>query len=366
MHADGPIETMTRHLEELGIAYEVVEHDRALTAAAEARAAGQEPANAVKSVLLRDLDGYELVVLQASDRLDLHKVRDQLGESRSELRLATRGGDGRRFPAVRARRPAAARGDAAGTPRSSIDECWSMIGCSATRGTTRTPSSSTLARSSGPRTPSSRTFARTSRPSRWERPPAWRRRAAGEAVTRAVHLGRYLRHRVLCKGGDRQARVHTRVRGDRRAVADHQVLVAEDAVARVDNAVLGVGADHGAAQDVGCRRDVQARLGDPATGRRRRSAARTTPRPCRRRGGRSGWAAPDPARSAGAPRGRESLRFGTSRIAASVVCITSRITVRRDQPNGQSSRSDPQRVAEHRADPFERTRHPGPLSCHRA
>ncbi|MGE5856898.1 MAG: aminoacyl-tRNA deacylase [Solirubrobacterales bacterium] len=84
-----PTETTTKHLEAQGIEYELVEHDRALTAAGEARAAGQEPANALKSVLLRDLEGYELVVLQASDRLDMRKVREQLGESRSELRLAT-------------------------------------------------------------------------------------------------------------------------------------------------------------------------------------------------------------------------------------------------------------------------------------
>lgn len=91
MNADSasPVETTTRHLEERGIRYELVEHGRAFTAAAEARAAGEEPANAVKSVLLRDLEGYELVVLQASDRLDMGKVREQLGDSRSELRLAT-------------------------------------------------------------------------------------------------------------------------------------------------------------------------------------------------------------------------------------------------------------------------------------
>jgi Ala-tRNA(Pro) deacylase len=83
------VETTTRHLDEKGIGYEVVEHDLAFTAAAEARAAGQEPANAVKSVLLRDLEGYELVVIQASDRLDIQKVREQLGERRSALRLAT-------------------------------------------------------------------------------------------------------------------------------------------------------------------------------------------------------------------------------------------------------------------------------------
>jgi Ala-tRNA(Pro) deacylase len=91
MHAESnmPVETTTKHLAEQGIAYELVEHDRAFTAAAEARAAGQEPANAVKGVLLRDLDGYELVVLQASDRVDLRKVREHLGGARSELRLAT-------------------------------------------------------------------------------------------------------------------------------------------------------------------------------------------------------------------------------------------------------------------------------------
>jgi Ala-tRNA(Pro) deacylase len=84
-----PVETTKSHLEEQGIDYELVEHERAETAAAEARAAGQEPANAVKSVLLRGPDGYELVVIQASDRLDLGKVGEQLGGSRSELRLAT-------------------------------------------------------------------------------------------------------------------------------------------------------------------------------------------------------------------------------------------------------------------------------------
>jgi Ala-tRNA(Pro) deacylase len=84
-----PVETTTSHLDEQGIDYELVEHERAETAAAEARAAGQEPANAVKSVLLRGPDGYELVVIQASDRLDLGKVGEQLGGSRSELRLAS-------------------------------------------------------------------------------------------------------------------------------------------------------------------------------------------------------------------------------------------------------------------------------------
>src|SRR6185312_3516104 len=40
-------------------------------------------------------------------------------------------------------------------------------------------------------------------------------------------------HRVLGERGDRQRRVHADVRGHGRAVAHQQVLVAEDALARV-------------------------------------------------------------------------------------------------------------------------------------
>lgn len=81
------IDRTTRHLDDLGISYEVVEHERAFGAASEAGAAGVRPENAAKSVLLDDGDGYRLVVLQASDRLDLGKVRDLLGVSRAQLRL---------------------------------------------------------------------------------------------------------------------------------------------------------------------------------------------------------------------------------------------------------------------------------------
>ncbi|HSJ16833.1 MAG TPA: YbaK/EbsC family protein [Solirubrobacterales bacterium] len=84
-----PIERTTRHLEKAGIAYEVVEHEQAFSAASEAVASGVRPDNAAKSVLLHDGDGYRLVVIQASDRLDLAKVRDLLDTSRGKLRLVT-------------------------------------------------------------------------------------------------------------------------------------------------------------------------------------------------------------------------------------------------------------------------------------
>jgi Ala-tRNA(Pro) deacylase len=81
-----PLEATTGYLDEHGVAYEVVEHGERFTAAAEARAAGVEPHNAAKSLLLKDEDGYELVVIPASERLDLKKVRRALDR---ELRLAT-------------------------------------------------------------------------------------------------------------------------------------------------------------------------------------------------------------------------------------------------------------------------------------
>ena len=52
-------------------------------------------------------------------------------------------------------------------------------------------------------------------------------------------LGRDAAHRVLGQGGDRQARVDADVGRHRGAVADQQVLVAEDALGGVDDAVLG-------------------------------------------------------------------------------------------------------------------------------
>lgn len=85
----GAIDRTTQHLDRMGIPYEVVEHEQAFGAAAEAEAAGVGPQNAAKSVLLHDGEGYRLVVVQASDRLDLGKVRDLLEISGARLRLVT-------------------------------------------------------------------------------------------------------------------------------------------------------------------------------------------------------------------------------------------------------------------------------------
>jgi Ala-tRNA(Pro) deacylase len=92
------IDRTTQHLDRLEISYEVVEHERALRAASEAEAAGIRPENATKSILIRDEGGYRLVVIQASDRLDLRKVRDLLEVSRTSLRLVTEDEMAAEFP----------------------------------------------------------------------------------------------------------------------------------------------------------------------------------------------------------------------------------------------------------------------------
>jgi Ala-tRNA(Pro) deacylase len=78
---------VTEFLEREGVPYEVVEHERTQTAAAEARAAGMPPADVAKTVVLRDQNGLRLAVIPASERLDMHKLREALG-SRG-LRLVT-------------------------------------------------------------------------------------------------------------------------------------------------------------------------------------------------------------------------------------------------------------------------------------
>jgi Ala-tRNA(Pro) deacylase len=77
----------TAFLERQGVPYEVVEHEPTQSAAAEARAAGMPPERVAKTVVLCDEEGLRLAVIPASERLDLHKVKDELGSG--GVRLVT-------------------------------------------------------------------------------------------------------------------------------------------------------------------------------------------------------------------------------------------------------------------------------------
>lgn len=82
------IDAVTGYLDEQGLDYEVVEHEETYSATQEARADGVPPADVAKTIVLRDDEGYRLAVIPGSERLDLSRVRELLGASKS-LRLAT-------------------------------------------------------------------------------------------------------------------------------------------------------------------------------------------------------------------------------------------------------------------------------------
>jgi Ala-tRNA(Pro) deacylase len=74
-------------LERAGVAYEVVEHKRTETATAEARAAGLPAADVAKTVVLREQNAVRLAVIPACERLDMKKVKRELGSQ--AVRLVT-------------------------------------------------------------------------------------------------------------------------------------------------------------------------------------------------------------------------------------------------------------------------------------
>jgi Ala-tRNA(Pro) deacylase len=79
---------LLRVLADSGIGYELIRHPHTETAQAEARAVGVVPDEVAKTVILRTSDGYARVVIPASERIALNKVRMLLGVDR-ETRLAT-------------------------------------------------------------------------------------------------------------------------------------------------------------------------------------------------------------------------------------------------------------------------------------
>jgi Ala-tRNA(Pro) deacylase len=88
---------VTHWLEERGVEHELVTHPETFTAADEAQAAGVPAGHTAKTLALRDQGSYRLVVIPASRRLDLSRVRELGGQS-PHLRLATEHEIGRDFP----------------------------------------------------------------------------------------------------------------------------------------------------------------------------------------------------------------------------------------------------------------------------
>lgn len=79
---------LTRVLDEAQVGYELIPHEPTDTAAAEAEALGLKPAEVAKTLVVSTASGYVRAVLPASERIDLRKVREALGDGK-RIRLAT-------------------------------------------------------------------------------------------------------------------------------------------------------------------------------------------------------------------------------------------------------------------------------------
>lgn len=93
------VEEITQFLDGAQVSYELIEHQPAERAAAEAERAEQPLESAVKTIVLHDRRSRVIAAISAMDRLDLHKLRELLGASR-QLRLASESEIARDFPTL--------------------------------------------------------------------------------------------------------------------------------------------------------------------------------------------------------------------------------------------------------------------------
>ena len=75
-------EELTNRLDEAGVAYELLGHAHTESAAAEARTLGVVLEEVGKTLVLATPEGYVRAVVPASERLDLQKVRERLGDGK--------------------------------------------------------------------------------------------------------------------------------------------------------------------------------------------------------------------------------------------------------------------------------------------
>jgi Ala-tRNA(Pro) deacylase len=93
------IQAIVEFLEGEAVAFETMEHEPVMSAAAEAQIAERSPDTVAKTIVLHDGSAYVIAAISAADRLDLHKLRELLGASR-QLRLASEPEIARDFPTL--------------------------------------------------------------------------------------------------------------------------------------------------------------------------------------------------------------------------------------------------------------------------
>jgi Ala-tRNA(Pro) deacylase len=79
---------ITSILDEAGVEYELLPHAHTETAAAEAEALGVDPKDVAKTLVVSTPAGYVRAVLPASERIDLHKLREHV-EGGKRIHLAS-------------------------------------------------------------------------------------------------------------------------------------------------------------------------------------------------------------------------------------------------------------------------------------
>jgi Ala-tRNA(Pro) deacylase len=78
---------VTEHLETHGVPFEPIAHQQAYTSIGEARTLGIDASEVLKTVAMRVANGYALMAIPASRRLDMHLVQAAVGGG--HVRLAT-------------------------------------------------------------------------------------------------------------------------------------------------------------------------------------------------------------------------------------------------------------------------------------
>ena len=96
--SSGAADQLEDYLRGHGVSFDLIEHVRSESAAAEARAAQLPAEQTAKTVVLQTPGGYRFAVISASDRLDLHKAAAALGLNRHALRFATEADMAADFP----------------------------------------------------------------------------------------------------------------------------------------------------------------------------------------------------------------------------------------------------------------------------
>jgi Ala-tRNA(Pro) deacylase len=90
--------TVPEYLEQRGVPFEVIPHDRTYTSIEEARALGISADEVVKTIVLDTASGHALAVIPASRRLHMRLVRDAVGDNHAKF--ADEGELERDFPDV--------------------------------------------------------------------------------------------------------------------------------------------------------------------------------------------------------------------------------------------------------------------------